>query len=113
MDATPSSDILATLGHWLRQARIANRQSMAAFALQIGVGESTVRAMERGSPAVRIGAWMDALVALGLDSRDVPSIERGLSRLGLVSTTPHHRARKRAPRQHRATKRRSADLADE
>jgi transcriptional regulator with XRE-family HTH domain len=91
-----SSNLLAKFGHRLRQARIAQRQSMAMFARRVGVGESTIRAMERGSPTVRIGAWIAALVALGLDSGDVLSIEQFLSAIDLALTNSHQRFRKRA-----------------
>ena len=99
-----SSEILIALGHRLRQARIAKRQSMAVFAERIGVGESTVRAMERGSPAVRIGAWVAAFAALGLGAKDIPSIEHGLSALGLISPEPHS-PRKRASQRRGAKQR--------
>lgn len=37
---------------------------MAVFAERIGVSVPTLRAMERGTPTVQIGAWSNALWAL-------------------------------------------------
>src|SRR5690606_2498551 len=53
--------LLAELGKRLRSARLARDDTMAVFAQRLGVSERTVRAMESGSPAVRIETWLIAL----------------------------------------------------
>jgi len=96
MPLKPESDVLAQLGHWLRHARIASGHSMAVFAQRIGVAESTVRAMERGSPSVKIGTWVTAIFALGNGVYAEGFFKRNLS---LLSRPPEAPMRKRAPRQ--------------
>jgi transcriptional regulator with XRE-family HTH domain len=57
-------ELLKKWGEQLREARIARNDSMALFAMRLGVSEGTVRAMERGSPTVQIGTWFGALSIL-------------------------------------------------
>lgn len=59
-----TSNLLALLAGRLRSERLAHNDTMAVFAERIGVSVATVRAMERGSPTVHIGAWCNALWAL-------------------------------------------------
>lgn len=62
---------LAALGRRLRAARLERNDTMAVFAERIGVSEATVRAMEKGLQTVQVGAWCNALWALGrLDDLD-------------------------------------------
>src|SRR5437763_17207248 len=96
MHAADDSTVLTGLGQWLRHARIASGRSMASFAAAIGVGESTVRAMERGSPAVRVGTWVTAAIALAPAADVLESIDSSLAPISL--STPQL-ARKRAPSQ--------------
>jgi transcriptional regulator with XRE-family HTH domain len=59
-----TQDHLAELGRRLRVVRVERNETMATFAERIGVSVPTLRAMERGAPSVRIGAWASALWAL-------------------------------------------------
>ncbi|MSQ72668.1 MAG: XRE family transcriptional regulator [Betaproteobacteria bacterium] len=59
-----STDALANLGRRLRAARIAGNQTMAVFAARLGVSVPTLRDMERGTPTVQVGTWINALWAL-------------------------------------------------
>jgi DNA-binding XRE family transcriptional regulator len=56
--------LLEMLAGRLRAARVARNDTMEVFAERIGVSTGTVRAMERGSSTVAIGAWLNALWAL-------------------------------------------------
>jgi transcriptional regulator with XRE-family HTH domain len=56
--------ILAELGRRLRAARIERNDTMEVFAQRLGVSVGTVRAMERGTPTVQVGAWLNALWVL-------------------------------------------------
>jgi transcriptional regulator with XRE-family HTH domain len=98
MKPAPDSEALAQLGRWLRQARIEIRQSMAVFAEHIGVAESTVRAMEHGSAAVRIGTWVRAVQALARESSVAGLIAQDLAQFESTAESTR-RLRKRAPRQ--------------
>ena len=59
-----TTDLLSRLGERLRAARLARNETMSVFAERLGVSEGTVRAMERGSPTVQTGAWLNALWVL-------------------------------------------------
>lgn len=56
--------LLELLAGRLRTARVARNDTMEVFAERLGVSTGTVRAMERGSSTVAIGAWLNALWAL-------------------------------------------------
>lgn len=60
MDLIDTRDSLAGLGQRLRECRIARGDTQALFADRIGCSSVTVRAMERGDPAVGIGWWTKA-----------------------------------------------------
>jgi transcriptional regulator with XRE-family HTH domain len=64
MEIDESHRMLALLADRLRAERLARNDTMAVFAERIGVSAGTLRAMERGSPTVQIGAWCNALWAL-------------------------------------------------
>lgn len=55
---------LVALGARLRAARLERNESMALFAERIGVSVPTLREMERGSPKVQVGSWLNAFWAL-------------------------------------------------
>ena len=64
MHIEESKKLLALLAARLRAERLARNDTMAVFAERIGVSLGTVRAMERGSPTVQVGAWCNALWVL-------------------------------------------------
>ena len=69
MEIEPVKTVLAELGGRLRAARLERNDTMEIFAQRLGISVGTVRAMERGSPTVQIGAWLNALWILNeLDS---------------------------------------------
>ncbi len=52
---------LNNLGARLKSVRLDRNESQARFAARMGVSVPTLRNMEKGDPAVRIGLWVDAL----------------------------------------------------
>ena len=61
MEIERVGEILSELGTRLRAARIERNDTMEVFAQRLGVSVGTVRAMERGTPTVQVGAWLNAL----------------------------------------------------
>ena len=52
---------LNNLGERLKSARLDRNESQARFAARMGISIPTLRNMEKGDPAVRIGLWVEAL----------------------------------------------------
>ncbi|MBW2708935.1 MAG: helix-turn-helix transcriptional regulator [Deltaproteobacteria bacterium] len=53
--------VLNNLGARLKSARLDRNESQARFAARLGISIPTLRNMEKGDPAVRIGLWVEAL----------------------------------------------------
>jgi transcriptional regulator with XRE-family HTH domain len=62
----PTSEALSRLGSRLRLARTRRKLRQEDLARQIGRARATVVAIEKGSPSTEIGAYVQALWALGL-----------------------------------------------
>lgn len=60
-----SDKALLELGQRLRALRVQRNETQAVFAARIGVAVPTLRDMEQGKPSVQIGAWVNAIWALG------------------------------------------------
>jgi len=93
-------DLLVELGRRLRAARIDRNDTMAVFAQRLGVSEGTVRAMERGTPTVQIGAWLNALWMLNqlhTMNRVLEPRESILDRARAEAKPRRRRASKRSP----------------
>ena len=60
-----SSALLRILGTRLRAARISRGDPQKAFAYRIGVSVPTLRDLESGKPTVSMGAFINALNAVG------------------------------------------------
>lgn len=60
-----SDKSLLDLGQRLRVLRVKRNETQAVFAARIGVAIPTLRDMEQGKPTVQIGAWVNAIWALG------------------------------------------------
>ncbi len=56
------------MGKNLRLARLRRRLSAEQLALRAGISRSTLWMIEKGSPAVAIGAYAQVLFVLGLDN---------------------------------------------
>jgi len=73
---------------------------MAVFAQRLGVSEGTVRAMERGTATVQIGAWLNALWMLNqlhTMNRVLEPRESILDRARAEAKPRRRRASKRSP----------------
>jgi transcriptional regulator with XRE-family HTH domain len=70
-DLTPqSAEALAAIGGVVRQRRKDLRISAVAAAEAAGISRVTLHRIEKGQPAVTMGAYLRVLVALGLDERN-------------------------------------------
>ena len=65
MVSIESDKALLDLGQRLRALRVKRNETQAVFAARIGVAIPTLRDMEKGKPTVQIGAWVNAIWALG------------------------------------------------
>jgi transcriptional regulator with XRE-family HTH domain len=73
-----SSTILRVLGNRIRSARIRRGDQQKVFAYRIGVSIPTLRDLEEGKPTVSIGAFMNALEAVG-HLEDMAAVMAGVS----------------------------------
>ena len=64
LDIKEQRQYLSELGIRLKTLRLARNDTMAVFAQRLGVSAGTLRAMERGTATVQIGAWVRALWVL-------------------------------------------------
>jgi transcriptional regulator with XRE-family HTH domain len=60
--------ILGTLGENLRMARLRRQISAQQVADRAGISRSTLWMIEKGSPAVAMGAYVQVLFVLGLET---------------------------------------------
>lgn len=60
-----SNTLLRILGNRIRSARIRRGDQQKVFAYRIGVSIPTLRDLEAGKPSVSMGAFMNALEAVG------------------------------------------------
>jgi len=65
MISIESDKALLELGQRLRALRVQRNETQAVFAARIGVAIPTLRDMEQGKTTVQIGAWVNAIWALG------------------------------------------------
>ncbi len=67
------------LGQALRAYRIHCNDRQSDLAARLGVGLSTIKAMESGSPGVSIGCWMHAFTLMRIDTAVVKCAIDGAS----------------------------------
>jgi len=65
MISVESNQALTELGARLRALRVQRNETQVLFAARISVSVPTLRDMEQGKPTVQIGAWVNAIWALG------------------------------------------------
>ena len=80
----PVTNALKKLGRDLALARRKRRISAADMAARIFVSRDTLWRMERGDPAVSVGAFSTALFVLGLKDRFERLAEPGEDELGMA-----------------------------
>jgi transcriptional regulator with XRE-family HTH domain len=88
--------LLAELGENLRLARLRRRFSMELVAERAGMSRATLRAVERGEPAVTLGSYANVLHVLGLHG-DIALLARD-DLLGRKLQDAGLPARRRAPK---------------
>lgn len=62
------SQILETVGEQIRLARLRRKLSGMMVAERAGIGRNTLISIEKGSPTVGIGHYLNVLKVLGLES---------------------------------------------
>src|SRR5258707_12682049 len=92
-----AAQALARLGSRIRLARTRRKLRQEDLARQIGRARATVVAIEKGSPATEIGAYVEALWALGLLAELELIADPGLDRDGqaLIFSVADKRVRPR------------------
>lgn len=102
MDSVTSfQSALTVLGHRLRAARLERGDAMEVFAARVGVSQSTLRAMEKGSPTVQIGSWLAAFWVLDRLEETDRLLQPRASLLDQARAAPR-KVRQRAPRRPRS-----------
>ena len=89
--------ILETLGENLRLARLRRNVSSSLQAERAGISRQTLSMIEKGSPSVALGSYVQVLVALGLE-KDLASVAAD-DELGRKLQDLKLPMRRRAPRQ--------------
>ncbi len=87
---------LSEMGQNLRLARLRRKISAEQLAVRAGISRSTLWMIEKGSPAVAIGAYAQVLFVLGLDN-DLLKVG-GDDELGRKLQDANLQVKKRAPK---------------
>lgn len=87
---------LQEMGKNIRLARLRRKLSAEQLALRAGISRSTLWMIEKGSPAVAIGAYAQVLFVLGLDN-DLLSVGSD-DELGRKLQDAQLEVKKRAPK---------------
>lgn len=61
-------EAITQIGFQLKGARQRRRLTLKEFALKVGIATSTAQRMEKGDPSVSLGAFVNAVFVLGLES---------------------------------------------
>jgi transcriptional regulator with XRE-family HTH domain len=100
LDVKEQRQYVSELGVRLKTLRLARNDTMAVFALRLGISAGTLRAMEHGTGTVQIGAWVKALWILDrLD--DLNGVLAQKESLLELARAPRTRSRQRASRRPR------------
>lgn len=91
-----AKNILVMLGENLKRARLRRRMSAEQVAQRADISRSTLWMMEKGSPAVAMGAYLQVLVVLGLE-KDLLQVAAD-DDLGMKLQELNLTIRKRAPK---------------
>lgn len=91
-----AKNILSMLGENMKRARLRRRMSAEQVAQRADISRSTLWMMEKGSPAVAMGAYLQVLVVLGLE-KDLLQVAAD-DDLGMKLQELNLTIRKRAPK---------------
>lgn len=91
-----AKNILLNLGENIKRARLRRQMSAEQVAQRADISRSTLWMMEKGSPAVAMGAYLQVLVVLGLE-KDLLQVAAD-DDLGLKLQELNLTIRKRAPK---------------
>lgn len=89
-DALPTlvQERLSTWGCCVHAQRVLQRITAADLCARMGISEATLRRMERGDPGTGVGAYLSALLILGVIDEAAPSLAPSL-----WSGSPHRRVK--------------------
>jgi transcriptional regulator with XRE-family HTH domain len=79
---------LITWGHCIHTQRLRQRITAADLCERMCISEATLRRLERGDPGAGAGAYLSALLILGVFNEATPSLPPSL-----WSDTPHRRVK--------------------
>jgi transcriptional regulator with XRE-family HTH domain len=69
---------LAEWGRCVHVQRLQQRITAADLCRRLGIAEATLRRLERGDPGVGAGAYLNALLTLGMADEATPALKPGL-----------------------------------
>jgi transcriptional regulator with XRE-family HTH domain len=89
-DALPTlvQERLSIWGRCMHTQRVLQRITAADLCARMGISEATLRRMERGDPGTGVGAYLTALLILGVIDEAAPSLAPSL-----WSDSPHRRVK--------------------
>ena len=90
-------DMLTAWGSAIRTARIRRGWRRPDFAAKTGLSASTLQAVERGAPGVGVGAFLNAMWALGLLNQIAPLTDPSSDQTGVLLEAQRRRVRVRLP----------------
>lgn len=80
---------LSTWGRCIHTQRLLQRITAADLCARMSISEATLRRMERGDPGTGVGAYLSALLILGVVDEAAPSLAPSL-----WSDAPHRRVKR-------------------
>lgn len=75
---TLTQERLVTWGRTIRAQRLRQRITAADLCARLGISRATLRRLEQGDPGAAAGAYLTALLALGLAEQATPTLPAGL-----------------------------------
>ena len=65
-------------GRCIHSQRLQQRITAADLSQRLGISEATLRRLERGDPGAAVGAYLTALLTLGVADQATPALATGL-----------------------------------
>lgn len=69
---------LSMWGRCIHSQRLQQRITAADLSQRLGISEATLRRLERGDPGAAVGAYLTALLTLGVADEATPALDSGL-----------------------------------